>query len=490
MINWIKKNPFDTAFLVAIILLAAFLRFYHLPEFMSFLGDEGRDALVVKKIVTGEHIPLLGPVTSIGNMYLGPLFYYLQIFPMWASNLNPVSMAASVALTGVATVLLLYIVGRDFFEEKAGLFAAALYAVSPAAVEFVRSSWNPRPMPFFALLVIYSLFKINKKVKLIWFLVLGTSLALTLQLHYMAALLIPVVIISLWIIGKKTNFNKRFLLSPVFCLLLFIFLMSPLFFFDIRHNFMNSKALLKFITESNNTSFNPIASLLNFWPNILRIFQELILVNTFLPAILVAVVVVAISLLALFKNHNRFGMGLLMLWGVIGFLGISFYKGPLYLHYFGFLFPLPFLLVGFVLSLGWKKLPLRILSIIIFIIIFGLNLKEVNVFNAGQNQLGRTQSIARSIIEESNNRPFNFSLIAERNYDSAYQYFLELWGHKPAQTDFLITDQLLVVCEDPACQPINNPKWEIASFGWAKIDKEWQVQGVKLFKLVHNNPPK
>jgi hypothetical protein len=48
------------------------------------------------------------------------------------------------------------------------------------------------------------------------------------------------------------------------------------------------------------------------------------------------------------------------------------------------------------------------------------------------------------------------------------------------------TDQLIAVCEDPVCEPINNPKYEIAAFGWIKIASVEDYQGVKIFKLVHN----
>jgi hypothetical protein len=46
---------------------------------------------------------------------------------------------------------------------------------------------------------------------------------------------------------------------------------------------------------------------------------------------------------------------------------------------------------------------------------------------------------------------------------------------------------LYVVCELPRekCDPIHNPKTEIANFGWSEIEKEWNVEGVILFKLVH-----
>jgi hypothetical protein len=104
------------------------------------------------------------------------------------------------------------------------------------------------------------------------------------------------------------------------------------------------------------------------------------------------------------------------------------------------------------------------------------------------NQFTRTQAISDFIIQKSAGKPFNFALIAEHNYDAAYQFVLDAKGHKPLQVPFDITDQLFVVCEDAVCQPVGNPKYEIAAFGWAKVDTETDFEGVKVFKLVHNNP--
>lgn len=102
------------------------------------------------------------------------------------------------------------------------------------------------------------------------------------------------------------------------------------------------------------------------------------------------------------------------------------------------------------------------------------------------NQLGKTQEVARFIIDQSDNQPFNFALLAKSNYDSAYQYYLDLYGHKPKVVPVEITDQLFVVCEDEECIPINSPKYEISAYGWAKVEWIKEIDGIKVFKLIPN----
>src|SRR3989344_8901450 len=98
--------------LVLVLLGAGFFRLYKITDYMTFLGDEGRDVLAVRAIVLGQPLPLVGPGTSIGNMYLGPLYYYLIAPSLLLANFSPVGPAAFVAIIGVATVGLLWFLGR------------------------------------------------------------------------------------------------------------------------------------------------------------------------------------------------------------------------------------------------------------------------------------------------------------------------------------------------------------------------------------------
>ena len=73
-----KKNKIYIVVLGLIILAAAFLRLYRLDEFVTFLGDQGRDAIIIKRILTLEHFPAIGAPSSVGQVYLGPFYYYLM----------------------------------------------------------------------------------------------------------------------------------------------------------------------------------------------------------------------------------------------------------------------------------------------------------------------------------------------------------------------------------------------------------------------------
>lgn len=103
---------------IVILVIAAFFRIYKISDYMTFLGDEGRDAIVAKDILQGN-FTLLGPRASAGDFFLGPIYYYMMAPFLFLSNLDPVGPAIMVALFGVATVFLVYYVGVVFNARRA-----------------------------------------------------------------------------------------------------------------------------------------------------------------------------------------------------------------------------------------------------------------------------------------------------------------------------------------------------------------------------------
>ncbi|KKU22481.1 MAG: hypothetical protein UX34_C0028G0006 [Candidatus Woesebacteria bacterium GW2011_GWF1_46_13] len=110
--NWIRQNPKEAIILGVILLVATFLRLYRISEYMTFLGDEGRDVIIVRRLLVDFDPILIGPGTSIGNMYLGPLYYYLMAPALALAGLSPVGPAVQIALLGVATVFFVWYLAR------------------------------------------------------------------------------------------------------------------------------------------------------------------------------------------------------------------------------------------------------------------------------------------------------------------------------------------------------------------------------------------
>src|SRR3990167_4360712 len=117
------------AILIIIIGLAAFLRFYQLPDWFYFMIDEERDAFIIRRILV-EHRPVLIGGALPGGIYVGPAFYYLSALIMFISKLNPLGEAVFASLLGIFSVWLVYQVGRSMFSRQVGLFSSLIYALS------------------------------------------------------------------------------------------------------------------------------------------------------------------------------------------------------------------------------------------------------------------------------------------------------------------------------------------------------------------------
>jgi 4-amino-4-deoxy-L-arabinose transferase-like glycosyltransferase len=501
--NWIRHNKFELMLALLVLSVALFLRFYRIADYMTFMGDEGRDALIVKDIIAGRQLPLVGPPISfspeVGGLYLGPLYYYMMAVSMALSGLNPVGAAVMVAAIGIISVALIYYLSRVWFGKEAALLASFAYATSPAVVAYSRSSWNPNLAPFFALLTILGLFKSLETKNFRWFILSGAALACAVQMHYFALMLLPVTGL-LWLgalylkVAQKYPFHS-FASGTIISVISFSVLMLPLVVFDISHEFTNFKALKSvFLAGESGLNLNPAASLAR------RIFQTYYhdLIGIYVAAsnlwltILIAVIVLApLAIAAALKLKGKrvpWPFAALAVWLFLGLLGLSLYKREVYPHYLGFLSPAPFLLLGgFIYYLPRKSKHL--LAGLLLLVFACVNLPGNPPWRPAARQLERTQQIARQIIKLSDHKPYNFALISAHNYDAGYRYYLEEYGHPPKRLPPEVTDQLLVVCEDPVCQPTLSAKDEIVAFGSSVEGEAYDLYGVRVFKLSHA-PPK
>lgn len=463
--------------IILIVLIAAIFRFYRLSEYMEFLGDQGRDVVIVREFLLHGNLFFIGPQTSIGNMYLGPYYYYLIAPALLLALFNPIGPAAFVALLGVLTVFLLYKIASHWFNHPVGLIAALLYALSPVVIKYSSFSWNPNIMPLFSLLFIYFLTRRR-------FILASLSFIFCLNSHYLALLLLFPALYLL-----ATNYQKSDLKKIILALLIFVLSFTPQILFDIKHHGQNLGAIITFFLERETTvnlkAYKALPKLPEMYS---QVTTRLLAAKFDAVGPYVSVVFFVLLILILFKNKfspdQKRKYFLCLIWFFGGLTGLALYKQHIYDHYFGFIFPVIFILIG----LGINRVG-KVLGSLLLIVFVYFSLLQNPFRWSPPRQLQTTEAITSSIVQSSRGKPFNFALLAKMNYDPGYLYFLT--ANKLSNYFHLrdkITDQLFVVCEpfQIDCTPINNPEWGIAAFGWAKIDQEWEINGIKIFKLVHN----
>lgn len=505
----------DSLAIIAIILVGLFLRVYKIKDYIVFLGDEGRDALVVYEILHGN-LTLLGPTSSVGGFFLGPIYYYFMTPFLFLFNYDPVGPAIMVVLFGLATIYLVYRLGKEFFGKEAGLIASLLYAISPVVITYSRSSWNPNVFPFFTISSLYILYKAISQSKPRLFVLAGILMGINLQIHYLAtfvgAIMFSYVLLADFKLrgGWFAELVKRYLLLFVG----FIIGLSPFLAFETRHQFANSQNIIRFVFNSSETGAGNQV-FLNIHHVFERLFGGLVLsfptFNNFAkfePATiqawfiasmflgLVSTIFFMILFLKSRNNKNQFQKYLLIfVWGIVGIGLFGLYKKSIYDYYLGFLFPLPFLLVGLLFSeiiTILKKFGVIVVFCLMAILVL-INLKFTTIAVPGNQQVNQMKTISDFVLSKTNGAPFNFALITGGNSDHAYRYFFKLVGRDPQVIEHpgidpgrhTVTDQLMIVCETLPCKPLGNSLWEIAGFGRAEIIGEWDVTVSKVYKLKH-----
>src|SRR3989344_2007473 len=265
-----KKASVSNWVVVVIVIVAAYMRLYKIRDYMTFLGDEGRDVLIVRRLIVDGDIPFIGPTASVAAFFLGPLYYYLMAPFLWLSRLDPVGPAIMVALFGVATVCLVYKVGKEWYGTFAGVCASALYALSPLVIAQSRSSWNPNVVPFFALFYIYSLYKAISLNKKICYFLAGTCIWAGIQFHYLYLFLVPVSAILLVYHRKKKDMqNYSSFIAGI------IVPLAPFIGFEIKNSFPNTRTILKFLTAGKEVAYtgDPITTVADV---VFRAFARLV----------------------------------------------------------------------------------------------------------------------------------------------------------------------------------------------------------------------
>ncbi|MCB9450396.1 MAG: glycosyltransferase family 39 protein [Anaerolineaceae bacterium] len=129
-------SPRRTTVILSLILLLAFgLRLVNLGG-RSLWYDEAFAVLFAEK---GMDAMLYGTLTPVagGAADIHPLLYYVTL-NAWMNVFgdDPFTVRLWSAVLGVATVGVLYLIGRDLFESKTGLVAAFITAIAPFHVQY------------------------------------------------------------------------------------------------------------------------------------------------------------------------------------------------------------------------------------------------------------------------------------------------------------------------------------------------------------------
>lgn len=483
ILHIVSKNKI--VFLLFLIII--FLRFYNLEKFTVFLSDQGRDAIIIKRIAMLQDFPLIGAPTSIGQVFLGPFYYYLIAPFLLAFQLNPIGMTFGVAFLSVAGILVSYLAVKKEINKTVAFLFAFLIAFSLVQIEFARFSWNPNLLPIFAFLTLYFFYKSLITKKTLHALAFGASLALSIQLHYLAILIfIPLLVVFTEVFLK--NKSKKLLIKNVFLSIgSFILFFSPLILFDLRHGFLNSNNFIKLFTKKDLVSESSLIS--RFLETNQAFFSQIFKLdlNPNLAVILLSVLIFGF----LIVKKNKMNLLIKLNFYAVFFyiIGFSFLTSARHPHYFASIHYSLFLVLAYMMGTLSKRQIFKYLIVPVFIIFYLFtNVKSYSYFQKTDDwtQIKHSKKVAGFMVDKINGKPFNIATWPIAFGEDNYLYFLELKGLIPAdRAKTEVTEQMFVLCNEEPCLVLNSPSWNISMFGKSKIDKIWEIEGVKIYRLLH-----
>lgn len=354
-----------------------------------FSADEADVFSMARQAVVSGWLPLTSNQASLGN--LNPaLMVYFFLLPASISA-NPVWGQVMVALFNAAAILLTYFFVRRYYGRLAGTVAALLFVTSAGAWTFSRNIWPQNFLPFFVVLFFFMLFRGVVEKRKGWFFGAVLLLGVLYQFHG-SSLYLLFALAAAVLFAFKTIRWRDLLLAAAALTLLF----SPYLIWEYHVQFVDIfkivnatqdraqidlQALHFYLFFLHPTLINPYLdrsakirdthllipdnqsiltySHLHFLLNGVYILTLLLLVG--------GVVLACGQVLALHRrpatagarknvlvrwwidlqaSPYRQGLVLLLLWQILPLLLLSHHSIVLFVHYFLFFLPGPFILVA------------------------------------------------------------------------------------------------------------------------------------------------
>lgn len=304
-----------------------------------------------------------------------PLVFLIQNVSMRIFGETPFGFRLPSAFLGIASVYLVFLLGRLLFSERAGIVTAAVLAVATNHVYISRIGLQESYVIFFILLALYFFLRGLQKPK--YLIVFGAAFGLGFLTKYITFVVVPIAL-SIALIFRRDIFRKRelwigalatiILFSPVIIYNVELYRARGHFDFQFSYIFRQFPEVWRIAPGKDIGTFSE--RVINFFPTLAE-------VNS--PLFLMLAGVALLLLLWRMRTGLTFGFGVLAV--SIGFvLLLLLFIGPSY-RFLALLTPFFALLVGVAFELFFVRRSIFALGSILLIIeaLYAANTFIVNV---------------------------------------------------------------------------------------------------------------
>ncbi len=336
-----------------------------------FHTDIARDMLLIEDIVKNKPITLLGPrAGGIPGVFHGPLWLYLNLPAFLIGGGNPTIIGWFWLLLYVINIYIIYLIGKKIFNREVGTVAALITAVVTA--HSASSLFNPFGAVVLSPIFLYLLYRYIEKYEFKY--LISSLFVLGLIIQFQMAFGLPILFLTLPILVCIFIINKKFL--HFLGLLILIIPLSTFILFDIKHQFLQTKSVINYMTGIENLGKVEI-SLPQLLSNRFRLMLTdgfyILKNNLWLSYAFVALIGMSLYKIIRLKGRKKYlRYYLLSLYFYIGYFVITLlFKGTIWDYYYW-----PFLNLSALLFAASLKFTNRKLFFILFFILVFLYIRD------------------------------------------------------------------------------------------------------------------
>lgn len=420
-----------------ILLIALFLRLFRLTELFHFTMDEELIAWRAWGLFNLNRPFLIGGISPL-QVHLPPYFYYLMALLLWPFNFNPLGWGFDAAILAIFTILCLFWLTRKLFDQTTAIYAVIFQTFSFTAVFFDRHFWPMSFNPLFTLLSLWLLTKVSLKKLWPYFIL---ALVLLLALSADPSNLSLALALLTWFVIKRKTINYKFTLFSV--LILLIIFLTPLFLFDIRHQWQNFSGINRLLQTTSNHQFELSSlwsgllllpkTLARFWysaqTNLIEVYSycsQYAEKRINVPEILL---ILAISVILWFMvKIKNLSLNLILIFYVFGLTIFGSLGYPLFDHYLTGLLPI----FAIMTAVAIRRSP-KILGWLLIAIFISINLWQISHASHPYGLKFKQEIVAwsnQSLAGES----YSLESISKCHRENGLRYLFELSGNPPTQS--------------------------------------------------------
>lgn len=449
--------------------------------------DISRDFLLIEEIASIKPFTLIGSHTSIGGVFHGPFWYYLNLPAFYVSKGNPLFIGWFWWGLSIFTLIIFYYVAKKLFNKSTAVLATLLYSANSIINPTLGLKMFFPPYgavllsPVFFYLFIKYIFE--KKPKYLIF----ALVTLGLVIQFEMAFGIPILVLSILFLVYfmyQNRLIKHLTFFPVILLPLSTFII-----FDLRHNFLQASSLIRYLElqlQQPDGNLIIVAS-----EKIKGIFSDTFFLLTQDSKILSWIYSILFVFLIFKAKMNKFSkkIYLIFIYFYFGYWLIHLSIKPLWSSYYWPLLPLIIILyVGLINYLPKKIFFLIYIPLVFWNIYIGVNyIKDfkIDVTERGKNSWAFNRYVADNVYQDATEN-FGYFIFTPERWVYQQWYALKFMQRKyHDKIAYPFTKQnltYLIVVDSPKDRP------DTESQGWRITDlkiasKPWEIKNIDIVQI-------